>query len=263
MEHAKLRRENFLLTALGMAVFGLLSIYLLIAPDDFNQRTRTFAISKVQQETEAALADVAASSSAEEIASIAGVFSKRLESEIDALRRSTESGAPELIAEILAAACRLDCERKEAADEKIRGVFNSLIDRYGVALERARSMVVGEYDRVMNELRADLLIFSASTFAAFCAAFLLALHRGAASVHLFPLSITLTLATALAIFWYIFGQDWVLSIIFSDYWGWSYATLLGVLWILLADIAINRARITTEIINAIGQSFGSFSVSPC
>ncbi|MCG8440685.1 MAG: hypothetical protein MI723_02645, partial [Caulobacterales bacterium] len=95
-------------------------------------------------------------------------------------------------------------------------------------------------------------------------AFVLAVFRGRASRHLLPISMALTGATALAILWYAFGQDWVMTIVFNDYWGWAYAVVLMVLSAFMFDIALNRARLTSIVFNSVGNLVGtSLHLAPC
>jgi len=260
---AKLRIANLVITAFGAGVFAALLAYVSLASEDFDRRTREFAIGLVQSRTETTLREIAHSDRTESIAAFAGVFSKRLENDIKEFQESIDAGVPQLIADMLAAACRLDCDRKEAAEQSIMRIYGAVIDRYGTALERARLLVINEYDRAMAELRGDLQIFAGSTLVAFLGALALAIFKGRAAAHLIPISIALSLATALAVLWYVFGQDWVMTVIFSDYWGWSYAAIIATIWTLLADIAVNKARITTSILNGVGDIFGSIPLSPC
>ncbi|MGB3626759.1 MAG: hypothetical protein WA989_13070 [Henriciella sp.] len=95
---------------------------------------------------------------------------------------------------------------------------------------------------------------------AFALALFLSIFRGPAARHLLPISITLTVTTILAVVWYAFGQDWVMTVIYSDYWGWGYSFLLAGLSALMIDIAANRARVTSAILNALP---GGMSFSPC
>ena len=132
-----------------------------------------------------------------------------------------------------------------------------------MALERLEDLVVGEYDAVMTELRSDLRIFSGSTALAFGLALLLSVFRGRAAAHLVPISIALTVSTILAVSWYALGQDWVVTVLFNNYWGWAYSLLLSGLSVLMIDIAANKARVTSFVFNTIGNGIGGISFSPC
>lgn len=249
---------NMVLAGLGMAVFGAVFVYVSAAPQDFDRRTRALAIAEVERRVDDRLDEVARSPAAGRIADIAGRVSPRLGKRADVLRLALERGADDLVADMLAAACRPDCARREAASEALRDYYEATEARYGFALDRLERIVIGEYDAVMGELRADLRIFAGCNFLAMALAFLLAVFRGPASRHLLPVSLALTASTAVAMLWYVFGQDWAMTVVFSDYWGWGYAAWLGLLSALLADVAVNRARMTSAALNALGGAF-----SPC
>ena len=264
MTLAHIRVVNMVLTFVGAAVFVSLFLYITLAPKDFDQRTRDFAISKVRAEVDQQLGDIANSDNATRISEFAGRISGRLQARVDGMRASLDSGIDVVIADILAAACKLDCERRDEAAAAVRGFFEGSLERYGFALDRLSDLVEGEYDEVMDELRIDLKIFSGSNAVALCFAFLLSVFRGRAAAHLLPISICLTVSTVIAVLWYWQGQDWITSILYSEYWGWSYSIVLGGLSLLMVDIAANKSRVTSTVMNWIGSVFGgAFSFVPC
>ena len=68
----------------------------------------------------------------------------------------------------------------------------------------------------------------------------------------------------IATYFYVFNQNWLWTIVFNDYWGWSYLVFVGVLFAFLMDIAFNRGRITTRVINFFCHLVGAAaSVFPC
>jgi len=263
MTLSRIRHINIALTSLGAAVFAALFLYISVAPKDFDQRTRAFAISKVASEVDDQLSSITESDAANRVSEYAGIISDRLQSRVDTMRDRLDTGIDVLIADILAAACELDCDRREEAALAVREYYESSILRHGIALERLQSLVLGEYDEVMQALRADLKIFSGSSAMALIFALILAIFRGRAAAHLLPISLALTGATIVAALWYALGQDWVTTVLFSNYWGWTYAVLLTGLSVLMIDIAANRARVTSFIFNAIGNAFGGASFFPC
>lgn len=260
----RIRVVNLVLTALGAVIFTSLLSYIVFAPKDFDERTRNFAISKVQDKVDDKLSSLADSDTANRLSDFAGRISDRLGARVDDMRNSLDSGMDVFIADILAAACKLDCERREEAKNAVRNFYETSILRHGMALERIEDLIEGEYDDVMGELRADLRIFTGSNALALAFAFLLSLFRGRAAAHLLPISLALTGATVLAVIWYAFGQDWVTTVLFSNYWGWAYSSILGVLSVLMVDIAANKARVTSFVFNTIGNGVGSaFNFVPC
>lgn len=264
MTLARIRFVNLCLTLLGAVTFAALFAYIAFAPSDFDQRTRDFAISKVQDKVDEQLGGLANSDLANKASDLAGRVSDRLQARVDNARNSLDSGMDVFIADVLAAACKLDCERREQAETAIREFYESSIIRNSKALDRLKGVIEGEYDSIMGELRADLKIFSGSTAIAFTLAFGLALFRGRAAAHLLPISMVLTLSTLIAVVWYVLGQDWVMTVLYSDYWGWGYAGLIAGLVILMIDIGVNEARITSGVFNAIGDVIGNgFTFVPC
>jgi len=252
-----IRSVNVVLTAPGAAVFAAFFLYITLAPKDFDQRTRSFAIAKVKGTLDEQFSTAARSQAADKATEFAGKYSGGLEREIQALRDSLDAGVADFIADVLAAACKLDCERREAAAKAVTAFYESAIARHGLALGRLRNLIEGEYDAIMGKLRGDLTIFSASSFAALFFAFLLSILRGRAAAQLLPLSIALSTATVIAAIWYVFGQDWVMTMIYSSYWGWSYPVVVATIAVFLLDIAINKARITSHLLNAICNALGS------
>ena len=78
-----------------------------------------------------------------------------------------------------------------------------------------------------------------------------------------PSALLLT-STLICSFFYVFEQNWLLTIIYDDYLGFAYLGYLGVVFLFLCDIVLNYARITSAIINAILNIIGSAAyVSPC
>jgi hypothetical protein len=52
--------------------------------------------------------------------------------------------------------------------------------------------------------------------------------------------------------------------LFGRYWGWTYLAWIGAVGAALADIAVNRGRITTAGINLLGGAIGSLgTILPC
>ncbi len=55
-----------------------------------------------------------------------------------------------------------------------------------------------------------------------------------------------------------------MTIIFSNYWGWTYPIVLSIIIFFLADIAANKARITSAVFNFIGNAVGgAANFTPC
>jgi len=257
---AVIGKINLALSTLGAATFAALLFYITFAPSDFDRRVSGFAVGQVQKRVDADLNRLAGSRTVENASRVAGVFSGKLRQRIDRVQAKFRDTGP-LIVAVLSAACKLDCQKRERA----RGIIDSYrasITQYGIALDKINDVVIAHYQATMNRLRTDVKIFAVSNFLAFVFAAALSLFRRPAARHLLPISFALTVATLLAIVWYVFGQDWVMAIIFGRYWGWAYGAFLSVLTLFMVDIAINKARITSVVLDAFGSAAGS-AFAPC
>ena len=75
----------------------------------------------------------------------------------------------------------------------------------------------------------------------------------------------LAIATVFCTYLYVFEQNWLMTIVEGSYLGWAYAGWLGVAYLFLCDIALNRGRVTTRLVNGVLEAFGSAisSLTPC
>jgi hypothetical protein len=147
---AAVRSVNVVVTALGAAVFAAFFLYITLVPNDFVQKTRSFAIAKVKEKLDDQFSKAARSQTVDNIAKIAGKYSASLESEIQILRDSLDGGVADFIADVLAVACKLDCERREEAADAVTAFYESAIARHGLALSRLRNLIEGEYDAILG-----------------------------------------------------------------------------------------------------------------
>jgi len=64
-------------------------------------------------------------------------------------------------------------------------------------------------------------------------------------------------STAVSSYFYLFKQNWFYTIIYNDFIGYAYLMYLGIIFLFLCDIIFNKARVTTEIVNALLNALGS------
>jgi hypothetical protein len=175
--------------------------------------------------------------------------------EVSAVEFLSKPGAEEIARRVLAEACK--CQGAgEAPPSDLGPVFARVLADTQAELvrieEQIRAFALGECHAALSELRRDIGIFAGTTLALFLAALLLGVFKGRASKHLLPVSLVLTLATLLTGSWYVFGQDWIMTVVLSDYWGMAYPVFAGVVAAFLLDIALFRARVTSLLLNAVG-----------
>ncbi|MEM8817759.1 MAG: hypothetical protein AAGE85_18220 [Pseudomonadota bacterium] len=164
----------------------------------------------------------------------------------------------------LAAIRDLDCECRQRWEDRFRTGFETQVLLAQTANEEISRFIQSTYMDVVTELKRDIRIFAASSAAAFLLLLLVSLLKPQAITHLFLPGLLLAASTVICSYFYVFEQNWLLTIIHSSYLGFAYAAWLGMVFLLLCDIVMNRARATTKILNGILNLLGSaVSVLPC
>lgn len=125
-------------------------------------------------------------------------------------------------------------------------------------------MIDDGYAAVAARLLREFRIFSGSNAIAFLLVGLLAHCKRDAGPQLLVPSACLLLAAAITGVLYVTQQDWLHTLVFGDFVGFAYIAYLAVVGGFLIDIAMNRARVTTVLCNAVLESFGAALVPmPC
>jgi hypothetical protein len=184
--------------------------------------------------------------------------------EIADLKRKMAEGLPQKVAAVAAEMRNVDCECRKAIEKTITGIFEDRVAGLSHLNERLGLLIRTKYMEVAESLTREFRIFTGANTIMF--AFLgitAALRRGAGLQLVLP-TIVLLGAAGIVGYLYLFNQDWLHAILFGDYVGLGYFTYLGAATACLADIAFNRARVTTRIVNAALNAVGSaITAVPC
>lgn len=213
------------------------------------------------------------------------VTPKRIEGDgrIAALRNKMSDKAEQLVDKILggdfpvrvrdrvreSCVCRLtNAERADAIrgyDEARAAVTKMIEALRGGRLSEARMekgtmrrLLAGYHVSTVDGLTRELQIFLGSNLALF-AIIGLAVSFSAALVELLLPAGVLLLGTFTTGGFYIFGQDWLATILLHDWTGYAYLAWVAVVSLLLADILLNKARVTGNIVSSISPA----NFSPC
>jgi len=240
----------------GVVVFGGLLALVELSEQSFEARAQAFIVHEIENQVGEAIVSLPS----RQLPALTGALSEQMQ----AHQREIMAAVSDFIVATVAAMCRLDCEKRVQLEAALIEVYGRHLTALKIGVERLRAIVEDRYKADLAELRRDIVMFLMSNLIVMGAALALALWRGAAARHLLPIAMVLTVSTLIAACWYIFGQNWLWTIIYSDYVGWSYLGILAILFIFLADIALNRARATSEALNVISQLIGAApSWSPC
>jgi hypothetical protein len=122
--------------------------------------------------------------------------------------------------------------------------------------ERLVGLIEASYASVRHSLLREFRIFTATNALAFVLLGAVTLVRRRATLQLLLPALVLVGAVVVTGAIYVFGQDWLHTIVFGEYVGFGYTLYLAGVSALFADIVFNRARVTTRIVNAALQSGG-------
>lgn len=198
------------------------------------------------------------------LARLAQSMYEKNEAQIAQLKSNLKNNVHEQWAASLASIRDLDCECREKWEDWFESGFNTNIALLQAANEQISDFIHSTYMDVATELKRDIRIFTASNATVFVLLLLVSFLKPRAITHLFLPGALLAVSTLICSYFYIFEQNWLLTIIHSNYLGFAYLAWLGIVFLFLCDIVFNRGRITTEILNAIFNAVGSaFSVVPC
>lgn len=171
---------------------------------------------------------------------------------------------PQKMAAAIASLCGYDCERKKLLTESITAGYLHGLQSISLAEQRLVDIVRGKYLVIVKNLQGDVRIFAATNLAMFALLLLASLLKPRALLQLYVPGLLLFVATLVASAVYLFGQDWFYTILYNDYMGVAYLGYLAAIFGLLLDVILNRARVTTELVNAIANAIGSaVNAVPC
>lgn len=252
------RGINIALCLAGVLAFGSALLYLQTSSRDFEARAQAFIIDEI----DTALAPDSAMSKLAQLGDGNGISLPA--DRVDALQTNLAAAKRNFISLAVEMLCVQDCRAREILETELLKAYENIETRLKPGFDALRAIVEAKYHAVLGELRRDITIFLGANLIVLSLGLILALVKGRAARHLAPVSILMTITTVLTSTWYVFGQNWVLTIVYADYWGWSYLTFLTVVFLLLADIGLNRARVISRILNAIADMLGyDWNLLPC
>lgn len=254
------RRVVFVIAAIGASGFGAAFLVSFFDPG-FVERTAAQIIRhQVEKEVRQKIDALDGSFLMKKARELAG----RQAEESRAIQQKLTERLPEKLAAEIAQLKKLDCECRRKIEKSIRGGFEWRIVSLAQAQERLQTLIRTKYMETAEKLVREFRIFTGTNAAVFLLLALVAYFRERADVHLIPATIMLIGAAGLTAYLYLFNQNWLHTIIFNDYVGLAYIGYLGMAVALLADVLLNRARVTTKILNAIANLLGSMTpVLPC
>jgi len=251
--HTVIRPLVLFIALAGGLFFGALLVVSLARPAWVEQTARTMIRAQIEKKTGEQIAAL----DARFLDGKARALLREGEREIAAARRALTDGLPARIAAITAEMGIPDCECRKRHAERMQLRLGSLQQMQAQLSDLIRTQYMDTADQLLRELR----IFSSANALAFALLGVAALRRPGARLQLLPATATLllaTLATLATSGMYLFGQDWLHTIVFGDYMGWALLGYIALVYAWLCDLLFNRAQLTVHLLSSVGGA-----VSPC
>lgn len=249
---------------IGVLLFGTFFYFTFSTPGYVEEIGKNFIKSQIQKKTNQKIDSIKLNSQNNKFSKIVAALYKKQQDKIDHLKNQLKNKTHDKFAAVIAEMRDLDCECREKYSAMLKEGFEFQLVSLKTANDKLLGFMKMKYMEVATELKRDIRIFTASNTLVFLFLLLISFLKPKAVSHLFLPGILLLTATLVCSFFYIFEQNWLLTIIYNNYLGFAYLSYVGVVFLFLCDIVFNKARVTTEIINGILNAIGSAaSVVPC
>ena len=189
---------------------------------------------------------------------------ERTAEKLEVVKRQLKADLPALLAEQIAKLRNLDCECRKKWETRFRQSMQNELASLELARARLIEFTQVKYMDIVKSLTSDIRIFLGTNSLVFILLLLASIFRPAAINHLFLPGTLLLISTVVCSYFYLFEQNWFYTIIYNDYTGYSYIGYLLFVFAILCDIVFNKARVTTEILNASLRAIGQAAdMAPC
>lgn len=182
---------------------------------------------------------------------------KEAELKLAKIKKQLKTDAESILSAEIVKIRDLDCECRKKWKNRARKIMELKV----LSLERAKSKLAdfgqAKYMEIVVNLTLDVRIFLGANAAIFIFLLLVSFFKPKAVRHLFLPGILMITSTIICSYFYIFEQNWFYTIIYNNYTGFGFLAYLTLVFGVLCDIAFNRARVTTDILNAIFNAVGN------
>lgn len=254
-----------LLALLGILLFGTLFAFTFGVPESVERIGADFIKQRIEQETREKIDSLTLKARDSKLGKLVTKVLENQQERVEQLKTLLKTRAQDKIAEVVARMQNLDCECRRKVAEMISKGLKVELSLATAAVAKIEDFLQGKYLEVTRKLTTDVRIFLGCNLAAFLLLGLASLCQPKAVAQLFVPALLVVLTVVICSYFYLFQQNWFLTILYSDYVGFGYLAWLGAVFALCCDIIINRARVCTSIVNGMLRSIGSgdFVVVPC
>lgn len=245
---------------IGIAVFLPLFLLTFANPNAIEKVGKSFIAWKLSSVVEAKVDSIYVPISIK----LGSFLNKVAGDKLEGLKQKLKDDLPALLAAEIAKVSNLSCECRKNWERRIANSINIEISTMQKVKERVADFSQAKYMEIVSKLTRDVRIFLGVNSIVFILFLLASLLRPKAVVHLFFPGALLLVSTVFCSYFYIFEQDWLLTILYNSYTGFAYLGYLAFVFVVLCDIVFNKARVTTEAVNGVFSAIGQVGVLvPC
>lgn len=249
---------------IGVVVFGVFFALTYGLPGYVEEVAKDFIAQQVEKEVNQKLDEADMVIENKTLGKIAEKLLNKNTEEITSIKDNLKAGLHTQLSQIIAEMRDLSCECRKKYEDFIKFGMQIQILSLEKANEQLMDFAKGKYMQVVKKLTTDVRIVTGSNAVLFLLLILISFLKPRAISHLVLPTALLLISTLICTYFYVFEQNWFFTIIYDDYVGFAYLGYVGVLFLILCDIALNKARVTSKIINGTSNVVGvSISVAPC
>lgn len=183
---------------------------------------------------------------------------------MDDSQRALREEAHRKIGNVIADMLKVDCECRQRLVERARQYEVVRLESLTRLQQDLQGFVESAYASVAAKLMREFQIFTGSNALALALLGAVTWVRRRASLQLVLPAVVVLGAALITGYFYLFQQNWLHTILFGQYVGLGYVGYLSAVAALLADVVFNRARVTSAIVNLIGNVAGvAATATPC
>lgn len=249
---------------IGALLFGTFLYLTFHTPEFVEDYAKNFIKAQIAKKTNEKIEQISLVGKESRLGKLAQGMFERNQEKIDQYKNNLSTGLHNKIAEITAEMRNLDCECRDKFAKTLESNFRLNIAALDTLNLKLENFMRSQYMSVSAELRKEIRIFTGTNTLVFLLLIGVSLFKPRAISHLFLPAILLVISTLTCSYFYISEQNWLLTIIYSDYVGMLYLVYIGIVFAFLSDIVFNSAEITTAILNAILEGLGQAAfLVPC
>ena len=243
--------------AAGTLLFGLVFVASFVQP----ARIEGYAQELLRREVEARTAESLTALERTRIGQFAARLAEQHPEQAESLRRQMRERLIPFVEAVVAEMRDPDCPcRQKLAAMLDVDAGTGLVDLLQAGGEKLTALVRTKYLETAAALLREFRIFTGANALMFALLGLALFVRRSARVQLLPAAAVLLGATIVVGGLYLFGQNWLHTIVFGDYVGFYYFLYLAIVGALLADLLVNRGRVSARLAASFG---GGASAVPC